>query len=177
MFDREFLIRHALFLALVLIAPALVFLIQVVFIIPTALIPTGIVYMFLKMADSGLRMESLWISLFFGLHALIFIGLYWMLAWLLARLLASRAALALRLTLAGLVAGALIRVALLPVYGGGGHGPMHLSPLPEFLGSLIRQYDLRGLVAALITLAALALLPPLWRVWRRRRSRAAEKGA
>ncbi len=169
MFDREFLIRHALFLALVLIAPALVFLVQVVFIIPTALIPTGIVYMLLKMVDSGLRMESLWISLFFGLHALIFIGGYWLLALMLARLLASRASLGLRLLLAGAIVGALIRVALLPVYGGGGHGPMRLSPLPEFLAELIRQYDALGLAAALMTLGLLGLLPPLWR-WHRRRS-------
>lgn len=134
-------------------------MVQVVLIVPTIMLPAGLVYMIYKAIMWGPKLESLWIGGFVLLHAAVFMLIYWALAYVLAKLLLSATRRSLRLVFLAAVFGALLVLNLQPIYGGGGHGPMRLSPLPQFASGMVRDYDLMGLISLVLALVLIVARP------------------
>lgn len=152
MSERTF--RRILFAALLLVAPTIIFLIQVVFVVPTIFVPAGLVYMLYKLVASGWDSEMPIFIGFFLVHLAVFGGLYALLAWLIGKLCCLFVQgwprlVPLTLLLAGLAA-----MTLLPIYGGGGHGPSSFGPIQFIIAELGREYG-SGAVYAVYVSAAL----------------------
>jgi len=158
--------RLILFVALLLTAPALLFLVQAFLVVPPVFLLAWLLYMLKKSVVSGFGMENLTFIAFFLIHLLVFGGLYWLLALVLGKVAklvprgAPRTALLIAL-LAGLAG-----LTQLPIYGGGGHGPARLGPLQHLLAELERSYGSGSMLAAYLTAAGLLGAMLAWRRWR-----------
>lgn len=149
--------RRLLFIALLLLAPALLFLVQVIFVVPPAALLAGAGYVTAKACAGAPLRQSLLFLAFLLLHLVLFGGLYYLLAWLLARLtrsLSGRGRALIQLLLLGILAG----ISQLPIYGSGGHGPAHLGTLQALVASLQKSYGPGAGVALGLTALALLLL-------------------
>ncbi len=133
-------IKWTIFTALFLTAPALLFLIQVVIFLPAIFFVAGIVYVIPKAFSPGHVGESLAFMAFLGVHVLIFAGLYYLVSTLCAKVITFiKEGLARNCTVGALCLG-LAGVTQLPVYGSGGHSPMHWVTLPQALTDLDKSY-------------------------------------
>ncbi len=162
--------RSILFLALLLTAPALIFLVQVIFIVPPVFLLAGITYVLKKTVVSGLRLENLTFIGFFLAHLLVFGGLYWLLALILGKLARLLPAGVPRLLMLCALLGGLAWVTQLPIYGGGGHGPVRLGPLQFLLAELAKDYGRASLAMVYLSAAGLIAAIVGWRQWRARRT-------
>ena len=168
----ELTYRRTLFVALLLAAPALVFLVQVVFVVTPAVVLAGTAYMMVKAVARGFRGEDMVFVAFFLGHLLVFVGLYYFLAWVCGKIARRvpdgwprRGLLA--VSLAGL-----LWATQQPLYGGGGHGPGKMGPLQDLLADLGKTYGVGATAAVAGAAVALALLPAAKSRWRRRKERA-----
>jgi len=164
--ERTF--RRILFVALLLGAPAVLFLIQVIFVVPTVLLLAGAVRMVPKLLASGFAWENLAFIAFLLACALIFAGLWYLPAWLFGKLAARLPAGWPRSTLLGVLLAGLVWVTQQPIYGGGGHGPGKFGPLQELLGSLDKSFG-AGTALTVYAVALALVLFPLALAWRRAR--------
>jgi len=161
--------RTILFVALLLTAPALLFLVQAFFVVPPVFLLAGLLYMLKKSVVSGFGMENLTFIAFFLIHLAIFGGLYWLVALVLGKVakLAHRGAPRILLLLALL--GGLTGLTQLPIYGGGGHSPARLGPLQHLLAELERSYGSGSMLVVYLTAAGLVGATLAWRRWRKKK--------
>lgn len=161
--------RTILFLALLLVAPALLFMVQVIFVVPPVFLLAGLAYMLKKTVFGGFGMENLAFIAFLLIHLLIFGGLYWLVALALGKLAKLTHHGALRTCLLIALLGGLACLTQLPIYGGGGHGPARMGPLQHLLIELKQSYGTGAVVSVYLTAAGLLGATAAWRWWRKRK--------
>jgi hypothetical protein len=148
-------IKWTLFVTLFLTAPALLFLVQVVMFLPAVLYLAGMV-LFVGLAFvSGSTSQSLVLFTFLGLHVLVHAGLYYLIAALAAQAIARIPWRPARNATGAVLCAGLVGVTCLPVYGGGGHGPMRWRTLPAAFAEVSKG---RGLYAAVLVYGAAVLV-------------------
>jgi hypothetical protein len=165
-------IKWTLFVALFATAPAILFLVQVVFVIPAIFFLAGIVYVVPKAVVPGHTGESLAFIAFLAVSALLHAGVFYLVAVVLAKPISWLPWRAARVAAVGVACAGLLALALSPVYGGGGHGPMHWATLPEAIAELDRGYGPATVWIVYGSAAAVVggiLLARRWRVRRRQR--------
>lgn len=173
----ELAFRRVLFVACVVAAPAVLFLIQVVFIVPPVLLLAGAVQMLPKLVASGFGTENSFFFVALLAGAGIAAGPYYLLAWLLGKLAARLPAGWPRATLLAALLAGLLWVTQRPIYGGGGHGPSRLGPLQELLGSLDREFGAGSTLTVYSVALVLILVPMILAGWRARREARKRSGA
>jgi hypothetical protein len=166
----ELTFRRILFVALLLGAPAVLFLIQVVFIVPPVLLLAGAVRMVPKVVASGFGRENLFFLVMLLAAALVFAGPCYLFAWLLGKLAARLPAGWPRPALLAVLLAGLVWVTQRPIYGGGGHGPGKFGPLQEMLAGLDDSYGAGTALTVYLVALALGLLPLALAGWRRQRA-------
>jgi hypothetical protein len=114
----------------------------VVIFIPAVFFVAGIFYMFLKILSAGhsSARESLWFIVFLGVHSLVYSGLYYVISIGAARLIIRMHGKLARNVMVGSLCLGLVFMTQFPVYGGGGHGPIHWKPLNSILGEINKMY-------------------------------------
>ena len=134
-------IKWVIFITLFLIAPAILFLIQAVLLMPAVFIIAGILFIIFKTISNLDHIgENLSFITILGIHLLFYSGIYYLISYILAKFISlinsdnARKVFVLVLCLS--VSG----MSLLPLYGGGGHGPVELVNLPEYLKDINRSY-------------------------------------
>lgn len=116
--------KWTLFTVLFLFAPALLFMVMAVMFMPAIFFAAGIFAMIPKVAVPAHTSETLVFIGFFGVHLLVYVGLYWLISMVLAKILSLiRNPVARNVAFAAVFLG-VASVGLFPVYGSGGHGPM-----------------------------------------------------
>jgi hypothetical protein len=120
--------RTILFVALLLVAPALIFLVQVVFIVPPVFLLAGVTYVLKKTVVSGFHLENLAFIGFFLAHLLVFGGLYWLLALILGKMAKLLPGATPRVVLLVALLGGLAWLTQQPIYGGGGTARPEWAP-------------------------------------------------
>ncbi len=131
-------IKWTLFGALFAVAPAVLFLVQAILFMPAIFFLAGIVYVIPK--AFGNPGESLAFIAFLAVSALLHAGLFYLVAVGLAKPISWLPWRGARLAAVGVVCAALLGLGLSPVYGGGGHGPMRMTTLPQALAEIDRGY-------------------------------------
>ena len=166
---NERIFRHTLFVALLFGAPAVLFLVQVVFIVPPVLLVAGAVGLLAKLVATGFARESLFMLVALLLGAIITAGPSYLLAWLLGKLAARLPAGWPRWTLLAALLAGLARVTQQPIYGGGGHGPGKFGALQSLLVSLDDTFGTGTVLTVYLVSLALILVPLARACWRARR--------
>jgi len=138
------LVKWTLFTLLMLMAPALLFLVMAFMLIPAIFFAAGIVYMIPKALVPSQTMETLTFIGFFGVHLLIYVGFYYLISVIGAKLLFLIRNPTTRNTAFAFVCFGLMIVTLLPVYGGGGHGPVRWNTLLGVFHEVNRDYGPYG---------------------------------
>jgi hypothetical protein len=167
--ERTF--RRILFAALLLVAPTIIYLVQVVFVVPTVFVPAGLFYMFYKLVAHGWSNDVPIFIVFFVVHLAVFGSIYALLAWLVGKLCCLFVHGWLRLVPLALLLVGLGALTQLSIYGGGGHGPMKVGPIQDMLAELGRDYGSGAVYAVYGSAVFLCCLPVLlgWlREWRRK---------
>ena len=134
------LIKWTLFTALLLSVPALLFLVQAVMFLPAIFFAAGVLVVLPKLLVPGHAAESAWFLLFLGVHLLVYGGLYYLISLLLAKAISLIKPPLGRAILTGALLAGLLALTFLPVYGGGGHGPMTWGPLSHLFAEINRDY-------------------------------------
>lgn len=169
MTERTF--RRILWAALLWVGPAVVFLVQVVFVVPTIFIPAGLVYMGYKLVAYGWDSEMPIFAGFFLLHLAVFGGLYALLAWLISKLCCLIFPERLRWIPMALLLAGLGALTQLPIYGGAGHGPAKFGPIQSIVAELGRGYGAGAVYAVYGAGLAIGGLPFILAGLRARRGR------
>jgi hypothetical protein len=126
-------VKWILFSVLFLTVPAMLFLVQAVIFLPAIFFLAGIIVAASKMF-SGKFGEPLVFIAFLGVHVLIYIGIYFGISVALAKGISMiRSSKARNIIVSILVLG-LGTLTQLPVYGGGGHGPIRWGSLSSAIG-------------------------------------------
>ena len=162
--------KWTLFTLLLLVAPALLFMVMFVMFVPAVFFAAGILYMIPKALVPAHTMETVTFIGFFGAHLLIYIGLYLLISVGLAKLLFLIRSATTRNAVFALLCAGLLSVAFFPVYGAGGHGPMKWRTLPEVLQEMNQEY---GPFTVALVYGAYALCLGLLFYRKRRRKEAA----
>jgi hypothetical protein len=162
---KEPVIRWTVFMTLLLTVPALFFLFVVVMFTPAVFFYAGILYVIPKLFTGNIG-ESLSFIALLSIHALVYSLIYYLTAWLAAKLICLVQRTVLRGALLTVLVGSLFAVTRLPVYGSGGHGPMHWKTLTELLTEIQMTYGPAAPFAVYGT--ALLLVVGLWLVRLRR---------
>jgi hypothetical protein len=129
-----------MFTALFLTAPALLFLIQVVIFMPAIFFLAGILYVIPKAFAPGHTAESLAFIAFLGIHVLVNGGVFYGISVLAAKAITLTDRPQLRNAAVTTACAGLAGLTLLPVYGAGGHGPMHWLTLTQALADVNKSY-------------------------------------
>jgi hypothetical protein len=157
-------IKWTIFVALFLTVPAMLFLVQVVMFFPAIFLVAGIVFMIPKALISLGSHDTLPFIAIFGIHFLIYFGIYYVVSVIAAKLISIiQSGNVKKIILASILAG-LIIVTQLPVYGAGGHSPMEWVTLSEFLAGLNKLY---GKFAVLAVYGCTAVLIGSFVFWQR----------
>lgn len=127
-------------MALSLTVPALLFLLVVVMLFPAVFFLAGIGYMIPKAFSPGHTGETLNFILIFGIHALIYYGLYYGISVLLAKAVALVKNLWIRNSIVAAICLGLVSLTQFPIYGGGGHGPMRLYTISGLIAETNKTY-------------------------------------
>jgi len=167
---NELMFRRILFIAMVLAAPTILFLIQVVFIVPPVLLLAGAVRMVPKLITSGFDGENLTFLVLLLVGGVVLSGPYYLVAWLLGKVAGVLPFGWMRLALLGMLLAGLLWVTQQSIYGGGGHGPMHVGPLQDLLASLDNSYGRGTMLTVYLVALALSTYPVIAsRRWRPRK--------
>ena len=134
------LIKWTLFMLLLLISPALLFLVQAFMFIPAIFFGAGILYMVPKAFVPSHTLETLTFVAFFGAHVVTFVGLYFFLSVVLSKLLCLIRSYTIRGTLFARLCLSILSLSLFPIYGGGGHGPARWGTLFDLFQEVNRDY-------------------------------------
>lgn len=155
------------FLLLLFFAPALLFMVQVVMVIPTVFFAAGLLFLLTKLIHPAHLLENLAFMGIFALHLAIFGGLYYLLALLLAKLTSSIKRQGPRMVVFLGLCCAAVAPAVFPLYGGGGHGPARMGNLFYALEEIDRSY---GSMTSLLVYGGALLVVAAILLWRRRKS-------
>lgn len=162
------LTKWTLFAALFLTVPALLFLVQVVMFLPAVFYLAGMLLTLGLAVVSGSVMQSLVIFTFLGIHVAVQAGIYYLVAALAAKAIARIPWSAARNAAVAVICAGLAGLALLPVYGSGGHGPMRWMTLAAVLADLAKpRWAWVGMLV--YGVAALAIAAALFRRWQKER--------
>lgn len=167
----ERLFRRVLFLALLLVSPTIIFLVQVVFVVPTVFLPAGLFYMIYKLVAHGWGNDVPIFIGFFLIHLAVFGSCYWLLAWLVGKLCCGIFAGLWRLVSLVVLLAGLGALTQLPIYGGGGHGPSRFGPIQFIVAELGREYGSGAIRAVYASALFLCCLPILLNYLRSRKGR------
>ena len=149
-------IRWIIFWVLLFFAPACLFLVMVVYFVPAVFFFAGIAYVAYKLIFYGQVSESLSFIIILGIHALVYCGLYFLVAWLVAKLVCLlRHPVARRFALVALLC-TFAAVCMQPVYGGGGHGPIKWQNYHAMFVEIQKSY---GMATPYVVYAVVALIP------------------
>lgn len=166
-------IKWILFTVLAMTVPAMFFLFVVVMFVPAAFFVAGIGYVLPKLFTAGHAAESLSFIVLLGVHALFYAALYYGVSVVIARGICLMKARPARISAVTLLCLAAVMLTQFPVYGGGGHGPMHWYTLAQLAAEVNNSYG-SGSVPFLYGTAALLISGLLISNWRRKyRSRPA----
>ena len=160
-------ITWILFTAFVLFPPAVLFLIMLIMFMPAVFFAAGTIYMIPKLFVSGHTAETLSFMLIFSLHALIYSGIYYVVARVLATGIMKLRSNAGKICTVVMLLIGLGSLTFLPIYGGGGHGPIRWRTLMAMLQELSHSYGATALImvyAVSIILLGLFLfvMPKTW---------------
>ncbi|NIT13827.1 MAG: hypothetical protein GTN99_06200 [Candidatus Dadabacteria bacterium] len=108
--------------------------------------------------------DTLPFILIFGIHLLIYSVIYYLVSVILAKLISIIQSSDIKKIILGSILAGLIIITQLPVYGGGGHGPMEWVKLSEFLVELNKSYG-KFTVIAVYGCTVLLIISLLY--WRR----------
>ena len=133
-------IKWIIFVALLLTVPAMLFLVQVVMFYPAIFFLAGILFMVPKALIRSNSTETLWFIAIFGIHFLVYTGIYYLVSILLAKLISMIQSVNFKRIILGFILVALVIVTQLPVYGAGGHGPIEWVTLNEIFYELNKSY-------------------------------------
>ena len=133
-------IKWTIFVALLLTVPAMLFLVQVVMFLPAIFFVAGIIFMVPKAIIHSNSAETLWFIAIFGLHFLFYTGIYYLLATIAAKLISIIRSVNVKKIILAFIIATLVIMTQLPVYGGGGHGPIEWVTLSELLTDLNKTY-------------------------------------
>ena len=151
--------KWALFTLLLLTAPALLFLIQVVMFIPAIFFAAGILFMIPKAIITSHTMESLAFIGIFGVHLVIYAAIYMLISMVFAKLLSLIRKSKTRIAAFGFVCLGAVSVTLFPIYGSGGHGPVRWGTMLAVFQEVNSEYGPNTVVivyaSCLICIAAL----------------------
>jgi hypothetical protein len=148
-------IKWTIFVALFLTVPAMLFLVQVVMFIPAVVYLAGMVWFVGLAFVTGSTRQSLVLLTFLGVHVLVHAGLYYLIAALAAKAMARIPGRPARNATVAVLCAGLVGVTCLPVYGGGGHGPLRWRTLPAAFADVSKG---RGLCATAMMYGATALV-------------------
>ena len=148
-------IKWTIFIALLLTFPAMLFLVQVVMFFPAIFFVAGIIFMIPKALIHSNSTETLWFIAIFGLHFLAYSGIYYLISIIVAKLISIIKSVNVKKIILAIILVALFIITQLPVYGGGGHGPIEWVTLSEILNDLNKSY---GKGAVIIVYGCTALL-------------------
>lgn len=119
----------------------MLFLVQVVMFMPAVFLIAGVLFMIFKTINNPVHLgENLSFITIFVIHILIYSGIYYLLSFILAKLICliqfdkAKKVIVLALCLC------IVGITFLPIYGGGGHGPVEWVNLPEYLKSINSSY-------------------------------------
>ncbi len=133
-------IKWIIFAALFLTIPAMFFFVMVVMFMPAVFSVVGIGYVIQKLFIHGHVKESLSFIVIFGLHALVYVGIYYGISVMVAKAITMiKNRMARLYTLVALILG-LVFMTQFPIYGSGGHGPIKWIALTELLIDLNKTY-------------------------------------
>lgn len=146
---------------LLLIAPALLFLVQAFMFIPAIFFAAGILYMIPKATLASHSSETLAFIGIFGIHLFVYAGVYILLSIIMARLLFLIRSPRFRNLAFGVVCLSVVSLALFPIYASGGHGPVTRATLFDVFREVNQGYGPYTVVIVygfcLVCLAALFL--------------------
>ena len=133
-------IKWIIFTVLSLTVPALLFLFVVVMLFPAVFFLAGIAYMIPKAFAAGHTGETLNFIVIFGIHALVYFGLYYGISVLLAKVISLIGNRWIRNSTVISICLGLISLTQFPIYGGGGHGPVRLYTLSQLIEETNKSY-------------------------------------
>ncbi len=120
--------RLILFVALLCVAPTIIFLVQVVITIPPAVILSALIVLIVEFLKESGEVPILIIA-FLAATFLISYGIFWLIAFVFARIASWLPSMWLRYAWLGTLFLVLWRVSHQPYYGAGGHGPGSFGPI------------------------------------------------
>ena len=160
-------IKWTIFVALFLTVPAMLFLVQAVIFFPAIFFLAGIVFMVPKALIHLGSYDTLTFLVIFVIHLLVYFGIYYLVSVIAAKLISLiHSANVKKIIVATILAG-LVILTQLPVYGGGGHGPIKWVTLSEFLTDLNKSY---GKFTVVGVYGCTALLIASFIFWRKNRN-------
>jgi glucan phosphoethanolaminetransferase (alkaline phosphatase superfamily) len=133
-------IKWTLFTVLSLTAPAMLFLVMAVMFMPAIFFVAAIGYMIPKAFSPGHTAETLSFIVIFGIHALVYAGLYYGVSVVLAKAITLIKGRFIRNCVIAAFCLGLVFLTQFPVYGAGGHGPMRWYPLSKLLDDFNNSY-------------------------------------
>jgi len=160
-------IKWTIFVALFLTVPAMLFLVQAVMFYPAIFYVAGIVFMVQKTLINLGSHDTLTFLVIFVIHFLIYFGIYYLVSVIAAKLISIiQSANVKKIIVATILAG-LVIITQLPVYGGGGHGPIKWVTLSESLADFNKSY---GKFTVIAVYGCTALLIASFIFWRKNRN-------
>ena len=133
-------IKWTIFIALLLTVPAMLFLVQAVMFFPAIFFVAGIIFMVPKALIHSKSPETLGFIVIFGIHFLIYFGIYYLVSIIVAKLISIIQSSYVKKIMLATILAALVIITQLPVYGGGGHGPIEWITLTELFTDLNKSY-------------------------------------
>lgn len=153
--------KWTLFSVLLLFAPALLFLVMAFMFMPAIFFAAGLIYMIPKAVVPSQTSETLVFIGFFGVHLLIYVGLYLLISIVCAKLLFLIRNPIARNAVFAVVCLGVASLGLFPIYGSGGHGPVTWATLLDVFKEMNDNYGRYSVVLAygtyFICLAAVLL--------------------
>ena len=140
----------------------MLFLVQVVMFFPAILFIAGIIIMIPKALIRSSSTETLWFIAIFGIHFLVYAGIFYLVSALVAKLISIIQSANVKKIILAFILVALVILTQLPVYGAGGHGPIEWGTLNELLIDLNKSY---GKGAAITVYGCTALLICSYLFW------------
>ena len=158
--------KWTLFILLLLVAPALLFLVMAFMFMPAIFFAAGIVFMIPKALVPAHTMETLTFMGFFAVHLLIYVGLFLLVSVVAAKLLYLIGNPTARNAAFAVVCLGVASVALFPLYGSGGHGPVKWHSLLGFFQEVNSDY---GPYTVAIVYGAFLICLAAWVLYGKRR--------
>lgn len=155
-------IKWTILWALFLTVPSMLFMVQAVIFLPAIFFVGGLFVSLSKIPQQGIS-EPIIFVVFLGVHLLIYFTVYYVISILTAKVISRIRSVNIRhITVFSVIIGLAI-LTLLPIYGGGGHGPIRWGSLLSAVG---KDY---GTNALIIMYLPAIILPVMVIIFQRRK--------